>query len=105
MVKLLSIKLKFQVSYADRNCWTCPECEQYNGFTEDGDYNRDLDLTSSPGTRFATNQNMSGHIQGNGLCHQCNLNQVSICSRMVKFPSVTVKRIQTESRHYAYVRI
>ena len=49
---------------------------------------------------------MSGHSPGNGLCHQCNLNQVSICSRMVKFPSVAVggKRIQTESLHYAYVR-
>jgi len=66
---------KFKVSYADRNCWTCPECEQYNGFTEDGDYNRDLDLTSGPVTRFATNQNTSDQTPGNGLCHQCNLNQ------------------------------
>ena len=77
------MKSKFQVSYADRNCWTCPECEQYNGFTEDGDYNRDLDLTSGPGTRFATNQNMSDHTPGNVLCPQCNLNQVSMTKTLL----------------------
>ena len=66
------------MSYADRNCWTCPGCEQYNGFTEDGDYNRDLDLTSGSGVRFASSQNKSGVGTGNGLCHQCNLNQVKL---------------------------
>ena len=74
-----------QVAYADKNSWTCPGCEQYNGFTDDGDYNRDPDFTSSSvaGVRFATNQSKSDLSAGNGLCEQCNLNQVS--TKSVKF--------------------
>ena len=31
-----------KVSYSERNSWRCPrsECGQYNGFKEDGDYNK-----------------------------------------------------------------
>ncbi|XP_064160692.1 transmembrane protein 201-like [Anguilla rostrata] len=28
------------VPYGNRNCWDCPNCEQYNGFQENGDYNK-----------------------------------------------------------------
>ncbi|XP_022211781.2 uncharacterized protein LOC111067062 [Drosophila obscura] len=31
-----------RVRYVERNSWTCPHCVQYNGFTKDGDYNRDM---------------------------------------------------------------
>ncbi|KAH8410535.1 hypothetical protein KR222_004720 [Zaprionus bogoriensis] len=31
-----------RVPYAQRSSWTCAHCEQYNGFNEDGDYNRDI---------------------------------------------------------------
>lgn len=31
---------KTKVEYAKQNSFTCPSCEQYNGFTEDGDYNK-----------------------------------------------------------------
>ncbi|XP_030918405.1 transmembrane protein 201 [Geospiza fortis] len=30
------------VPYGNRNCWDCPNCEQYNGFQENGDYNKPI---------------------------------------------------------------
>ena len=33
-----------QVRHEEANSWVCPGCGQYNGWTEDGDYNRDLGL-------------------------------------------------------------
>ncbi|KAJ8259680.1 hypothetical protein GJAV_G00172200 [Gymnothorax javanicus] len=30
------------VSYGNRNSWDCPNCEQYNGFQENGDYNKPI---------------------------------------------------------------
>ncbi|CAM9749927.1 unnamed protein product [Lampetra fluviatilis] len=30
------------VPYGNQNCWDCPHCEQYNGFREDGDYNKPI---------------------------------------------------------------
>lgn len=38
-----------KVEYQQRNSFTCPSCEQYNGFTEDGDYNRRI-----PGQAWTT---------------------------------------------------
>ncbi|KAJ8378887.1 hypothetical protein AAFF_G00233210 [Aldrovandia affinis] len=31
-----------EVPYGNRNCWDCPNCEQYNGFQENGDYNKPI---------------------------------------------------------------
>ncbi|XP_030624847.1 transmembrane protein 201 [Chanos chanos] len=31
-----------EVPYGNRNCWDCPFCEQYNGFQENGDYNKPI---------------------------------------------------------------
>ena len=58
------------------NCWVCPHCDQYNGFTEDGDYNRPLQQlfhSPSPPDRVAKPK----RVADNGLCNKCNLNQVS----------------------------
>ncbi|XP_047462407.1 transmembrane protein 201 [Mugil cephalus] len=30
------------VPYGNRNCWDCPNCDQYNGFQENGDYNKPI---------------------------------------------------------------
>ncbi|XP_053137064.1 transmembrane protein 201 isoform X2 [Hemicordylus capensis] len=30
------------VPYGNHNCWDCPNCEQYNGFQENGDYNKPI---------------------------------------------------------------
>ncbi|XP_028309865.1 transmembrane protein 201 [Gouania willdenowi] len=30
------------VPYGNRNCWDCPICDQYNGFQENGDYNKPI---------------------------------------------------------------
>ncbi|VDK31374.1 unnamed protein product [Anisakis simplex] len=31
-----------KVPFKEQNGFVCPRCEQYNGFTEDGGYNKDL---------------------------------------------------------------
>lgn len=31
-----------RVSLFKTNSWTCSECKQYNGFTKDGDYNKEI---------------------------------------------------------------
>ncbi|MGH0116398.1 UNVERIFIED_CONTAM: hypothetical protein FKN15_035702 [Acipenser sinensis] len=30
------------VPYGNRNCWDCPNCDQYNGFQENGHYNKPI---------------------------------------------------------------
>ena len=44
--------IMLQVPYNDQNGWTCPDCGQYNGWNEDGDYNKILDISSQNKTRF-----------------------------------------------------
>jgi len=62
----------FKVSYGRWNSFTCPFCEQYNGFDKEGNYNKDL-VPAKP-QRFAEEYNQK-IAKENGLCRQCNLNQ------------------------------
>ncbi|XP_037777511.1 transmembrane protein 201 homolog [Penaeus monodon] len=71
-----------KVEFRHREGWMCPSCEQYNGFTEDGDYNRDLpaqycsSLNSPVGCQTAKKpQTQPSLALGNGFCQTCNLNQ------------------------------
>ena len=65
-----------QVRHEEANSWVCPGCGQYNGWTEDGDYNRDLGLDTEDGSgghpHNTAHNSSSSH---NGLCRGCNLNQ------------------------------
>lgn len=71
-----------KVEFRHKEGWMCPSCEQYNGFTEDGDYNRDLpaqycsSLNSPVGCQMAKKpQTQPSLALGNGFCQTCNLNQ------------------------------
>ena len=65
-----------QVRHEEANSWVCPGCGQYNGWTEDGDYNRDLGLdTEDGGHPHNTAHNSSSNNNNNRLCRGCNLNQ------------------------------
>ncbi|XP_061910275.1 transmembrane protein 201 isoform X1 [Entelurus aequoreus] len=72
------------VPYGNRNCWDCPNCDQYNGFQDNGDYNKpipaqytedlnhgvsgSLPAQASPGKLQWVNSKML-------LCRKCNHNQ------------------------------
>ncbi|CAL8261609.1 unnamed protein product [Gadus morhua 'NCC'] len=82
------------VPYGNRNCWDCPTCEQYNGFQENGDYNKpipaqylenlnhgvsaSLPPSDLPRTLQWVNTQML-------LCRKCNNNQTSKIKQLASF--------------------
>ena len=83
-----------RVPYQSKNAWTCPrrECLQYNGFTADGGYNREIveqhvdpdETVGGRNTRYAQKviSNTSDFLNlsnvdknRSGLCRTCTLNQ------------------------------
>lgn len=68
-----------RVPYNQQNSFKCPSCSQFNGFTDDGDYNREI-----PEQHYSKlNASNSSFCQKtelrlpatNGLCEGCNRNQ------------------------------
>ncbi|XP_055317777.1 uncharacterized protein LOC129576561 [Sitodiplosis mosellana] len=82
-----------KVPYDDLNKWTCPKCEQYNGFSEDGDYNCDIPAQRSVKLnkwKTSSFSSMNGSISGrltpmNGLCEPCNRNQELKVQQLASF--------------------
>ncbi|XP_026055790.1 transmembrane protein 201-like isoform X1 [Carassius auratus] len=80
------------VPYGNRNCWDCPYCEQYNGFQENGDYNKPIPaqymehlnhgisagVPESPKTLQWVNCQML-------LCKKCNNNQTLKMKQLASF--------------------
>ncbi|XP_077581542.1 transmembrane protein 201 [Stigmatopora nigra] len=82
------------VPYGNRNCWDCPSCDQYNGFQDNGDYNKpipaqfseDLNHGASgsiptqmtPGTMQWVNSKML-------LCRKCYHNQSTKIKLLASF--------------------
>ncbi|XP_067423442.1 transmembrane protein 201 isoform X2 [Emydura macquarii macquarii] len=82
------------VPYGNRNCWDCPNCEQYNGFQENGDYNKPipaqymehLNHVVSGTTTFCDptkpQQWVSSQIL---LCKKCNNHQTTKIKQLASF--------------------
>ncbi|XP_043079986.1 transmembrane protein 201 isoform X3 [Puntigrus tetrazona] len=80
------------VPYGNRNCWDCPYCEQYNGFQENGDYNKPIPaqymehlnhgisagVPESPKTLQWVNCQML-------LCKKCNSHQTLKIKQLASF--------------------
>lgn len=82
------------VPYGNRNCWDCPNCDQYNGFQENGDYNKPIPAqykehlnhgvsasipsSESPKTLQWVNCQML-------LCRKCNNNQSLKIKQLASF--------------------
>ncbi|XP_055680717.1 transmembrane protein 201 homolog [Lutzomyia longipalpis] len=85
------------VPYLLRNSWTCEKCDQYNGFSPDGGYNRDVPaqyctkLNWSPirGRRGGSVKSSAlSSVQSspsNGLCDICNRNQCLKVQQLASF--------------------
>lgn len=81
------------VAGKNRNSFRCPTCEQYNGFTPDGGYNRPM-RSQEYGAKRETMRycrsngpDVFAMARGfvNGLCEKCNLNQNLIIESLNKF--------------------
>ncbi|XP_051895380.1 transmembrane protein 201 isoform X2 [Pristis pectinata] len=82
------------VPYGNRNCWDCPNCEQYNGFQENGDYNKPIpaqymEHLNHMVTSWATPSQASKIQQWpNGqilFCKKCNSNQPLKIKQLASF--------------------
>lgn len=82
----------YVVPFGNRNCWDCPNCDQYNGFQENGDYNKPIpaqfmenlnhgvsgSLPSTPKTQQSVSSQML-------LCRKCNKNQTFVIKQLASF--------------------
>jgi len=74
-----------KVGYRERNSWTCPHCDQYNGFTPDGDYNKPILHNSQTETRTFIKSYQPKRSTKELLCKNCNLNQELKISQLSSF--------------------
>lgn len=95
-----------KVPYLESNSWTCPSCEQYNGFNKDGDYNREIyeQLNCSQSTeRFTANQYSSNILSvniHNGFCDNCNEAQRLKVEKLSQFEPKHEKYFDQELKVY-----
>ncbi|XP_068149553.1 uncharacterized protein [Drosophila tropicalis] len=109
-----------RVPYEERNSFTCPKCEQYNGFTKDGDYNRDMFMqrdTSKCSNNSSSSKSVyytstaaaaAGAVSSasaappltNGLCDQCNEAQRLKVEKLAQFEPKHESRFEQELTVY-----
>ena len=75
------------VSIFKRNNWYCQKCTQYNGFTKDGDYNKEI-------------PEMYKTTERNCLCENCNRNQEIILNKLSNYEAKTVSTNDLEIEMY-----
>nr|XP_006642159.1 PREDICTED: transmembrane protein 201 isoform X1 [Lepisosteus oculatus] len=99
------------VPYGNRNCWDCPNCEQYNGFQENGDYNKPipaqymehlnhgvsagLPVPQTPKTLQFVNCQML-------LCKKCNNNQTLKIKQLASFAPREEEKYDEEIEVYRH---
>ncbi|XP_043070801.1 uncharacterized protein LOC6571201 [Drosophila grimshawi] len=97
------------VPFPERNSWTCPLCEQYNGFNADGDYNREIlaqrdcsGRQSNPNLSKRTEASCATELAGmnNGLCDQCNEAQRLKIEKLAQFEPKSESRFEQELKLY-----
>nr|CAD7257977.1 unnamed protein product [Timema shepardi] len=93
------------VPYENVNCFECPHCDQYNGFSDDGGYNKDIpaqhdELLNHPIN--AANQTKSlGQISSSkSLCHYCNINQELKIQQLAGFVASRPSKYDQEIEQY-----
>ncbi|XP_058575167.1 transmembrane protein 201 [Neofelis nebulosa] len=99
------------VPYGNRNCWDCPHCEQYNGFQENGDYNKPIPaqylehlnhvVSSVPGPRppAQPQQWVSSQVL---LCRRCSHHQTTKIKQLAAFAPRDEGRYDEEIEVYRH---
>lgn len=95
-----------KVKYEEKNAWTCSTCGQYNGFDQDGHYNRHIseqfsDVPLKPNKRFAkSSANDEVKKENHPLCHTCNLNQELKVHQLKNFEPSSAQNHDQELQEY-----
>ncbi|XP_053432024.1 transmembrane protein 201 [Nycticebus coucang] len=99
------------VPYGNRNCWDCPHCEQYNGFQENGDYNKPIPaqymehlnhvVSSTPSLRDPAQpqQWVSSQVL---LCKRCSHHQTTKIKQLAAFSPREEGRYDEEVEVYRH---
>ncbi|XP_040286878.1 transmembrane protein 201 isoform X3 [Bufo bufo] len=99
------------VPYGNRNCWDCPNCEQYNGFQENGDYNKPIPaqhsehlnhLVSGGSTIAEATKPQQWVNCGTLLCRKCNNNQSTKIKQLASFLPREEEQYDTEIEVYKH---
>ncbi|XP_072393073.1 uncharacterized protein [Diabrotica undecimpunctata] len=86
------------VLYKDRNSFECIHCTQYNGFKEDGSYNKVIKAQHDiSGTKFTSQKT---EYYENGLCTYCNNNQQLKIYQLAKFTPINEDNYDIEVEHF-----
>ncbi|BES96250.1 DUF2349 [Nesidiocoris tenuis] len=95
---------KTEVPWDLRNNWHCPQCEQYNGFTKDGDYNKPLPQQRDESLNFSVltlGRNRRSPWQSTkSLCNDCNAKQQLKIEQLAKFVPLNEKNYDKEVEHF-----
>ncbi|XP_057664140.1 uncharacterized protein LOC130898692 [Diorhabda carinulata] len=86
-----------KVLYQNRNSFDCPICDQYNGFKEDGSYNKVIEAQHN--TSF-TKYTQKTEFSDNGLCTYCNNNQQLKIYQLAKFTPINELNYDIEVEHF-----
>lgn len=93
-----------RVPYEQKNAFSCPSCSQYNGFSEDGTYNREIpEHHSSKLNAFAKGfcQRTDSRLPNvNGLCEPCNRNQEMKVIQLANFKPRVESKYDEEIEDY-----
>lgn len=99
------------VPYGNRNCWDCPHCEQYNGFQENGDYNKPIPAqylehlnhvvssAPSPCAPAQPQQWVSSQVL---LCRRCSHHQTTKIRQLAAFAPRDEARYDEEIEVYRH---
>uniref|UniRef100_A0A182M4S1 Ima1 N-terminal domain-containing protein n=1 Tax=Anopheles culicifacies TaxID=139723 RepID=A0A182M4S1_9DIPT len=110
-----------RVPYDDSNSFVCPACKQYNGFTADGDYNREIpeqyqqrlnnyhfhhpsNITDDDKWDSSTVRSSIGNgrfLNNNGLCFGCNRNQELKIHQLASFVPEDEDNYDAEVEEYS----
>ncbi|CAK9814469.1 Transmembrane protein 201 homolog [Anthophora plagiata] len=88
------------------NWWMCPCCEQYNGFSKNGDYTYNIPeqykIPSNEIKKYCTtNQDTTpSKIANNGLCKQCNMNESIKISKLSDYIPESEKNYEYEIKKF-----
>uniref|UniRef100_A0A182VZ29 Ima1 N-terminal domain-containing protein n=1 Tax=Anopheles minimus TaxID=112268 RepID=A0A182VZ29_9DIPT len=110
-----------RVPYDQSNSFVCPACKQYNGFTADGDYNREIpeqyqqrlnnyyyhhpsNVTDDDKWDSSTVRSSIGNgrfLTSNGLCFGCNRNQELKIHQLASFVPEDEDNYDAEMEEYS----
>ncbi|OWF44063.1 transmembrane protein 201-like [Mizuhopecten yessoensis] len=85
------------VPYGNKNCWDCPGCDQYNGFKEDGHYNKPIPAQYSESMNHPVSCKTDEFISKDTvLCDECSQNQLLKVRQLAAFVPFNENKFDAE---------